>query len=308
MPTLDDFPNTHNRKAAIFIQHVRLSIVLGRITKLLAQGRVSSASTLDARNQLIEWTQTLPSTLRLPLSGSVIEEYNHDVLLLHLPYLGTITLLYLKFSTNETPKASIPGIVAASVTARICQELLARGPIRFVPEENVRFISLSVLALGHARQVECLRSHADADLRVLMTTLRQMGSMWRSARAFDSVYSDFFSSELGLDSESPAPATASSDDEEHCGHFHSDFTDDATTSQCPLPACLRELAVIDGVDWMNYFPYGDCQTTPLLGAILKAKQDSVNLSLLDQPIEFRTSMNALFANFEDLYGDLFSIE
>jgi len=303
MPTLNDFPSDCRFKASIFIQYVKLSDVLGDISKLLAQGAAYFPATISARKRLVEWVRNIPSDMQLSTTGGVMKDFNREVLLLHIPYLGALTMVYLSFSSDSPPKACVPGIVAAAVLARICEEFLARGSIRFIPEETARFISFAILTLAHARQVECLTAHADTDIWILLATLRQMAPMWSSARVFAKIY-EKIQPDLGLSTRPPlAPPPTS---QHQCEQARGDGTDEP--HECTLPHCLEELASLDGVNWMEYFPYGNCNTTPMLGAIIAAQGDILNLSGLDLPhVVNNQSMHEIFANFDE-FGNLFHAE
>lgn len=302
LPTLEDFPSNCRFKADIFIQYVKLSDILGDISKLLAQGAAYFPDTLSARKHLVQWIRDVPPDLQLFSVGGVMKEFNRDVLLLHIPYLGALTMLYLSFSSDSPPKACVPGIVAASILARICEEFLARGPIRFIPEETGWFISFAILTLAHARRVVCLIAHSDVDIWILVMALRQMAPMWSSARSFTSMY-DKIQRDLGLPTEPPVPSTPPS--QHPCEQVRDDNPEGP--HRCPLPHCMQELAALDEVNWMDYFPYGNSDTTPLFGAMIAAQADMSTLPDLDWPGVFSQSMQEIFANFDE-FGNFFSTE
>ncbi|KEF58988.1 uncharacterized protein A1O9_03831 [Exophiala aquamarina CBS 119918] len=302
LPTLNDFPSDCRFKASIFIEFVQLSDILGDISKLLAQGAAYFPATISARRRLVEWIRNIPPDLQLSATGGVMKDFNRDVLLLHIPYLGALTMLYMSFSSDSPPKACVPGIAAASILSKICEEFLARGFIRFIPEETAWFISFAILTLAHARQVECLTTHSDADIWILSTTLRQMAPMWSSATSFANIY-EKIQRDLGLTTRPPPSSPPSK--QHQCERARDDSTGEP--HECTLPHCLDELASLDGVNWMEYFPYGNCNTTPMLGAILAAQGDALNLSGLDWPLVFNQSMQDIFANFDE-FGSFLSAE
>jgi hypothetical protein len=163
------------------------------------------------------------------------------------------------------PTASFPGIIAASIIARILDEMLARGPIRFLPEETVYYITLSLRSLLHVRQISCLASYAEADVKALRAALKQMALLWTSAKRFDLCYDQIISD---MEQEQRREPTTTSTSEHVClgAHYQGIHAPD-----CPLTTCLGELDSFDP-GFMDFFPTVTSQTTPLLGAILAARQ------------------------------------
>ncbi|KAK5044684.1 hypothetical protein LTR84_010576 [Exophiala bonariae] len=282
--------------------YVELCDILGDISKLLAQGAAYFPATLQARKRLVDWIRKVPSDLQLSSPGNERKEFNRDVALLHIPYLGAIVMVYLSFSSDAPPKACVPGIVAASILARICEEFLARGFIRFVPEELGWFVSFSVLTLAHARRVDCLAPYSDADVWILLETLRQMGGMWSSAKSFTNVY-EKLGRDLDLVDQRPVPLAAPI--QHQCNFAPDDISQGHR--QCTLPHCLEELAALDGVNWMDYFPYENCNTSPMMAAILAAENHTLSPSVLDGPFVLSQNMQEIFANIDE-FGNFFSAE
>lgn len=302
LPTLDDFPPSCRFKAGVFIQYVELCDILGDVSKLLAQGAAYFPVTLQARKRLVKWIREVPSDLQLYAAGGERQDFNRDVVLLHIPYLGAIVMLYLVFSSDVPPKACVPGIVAASILARICEDCLARGPARLVPEETGWFIAFAILTLAHARQVDCLTAYADSDIWILVETLRQMAPVWSSARSFASMY-EKCGRDLNLVDKRPVPSAPPVQHE--CELVRDNST--GGPRQCSLPHCLEELAALDGVNWMDYFPYENCNTSPMMGGILAAENHSLDPSVLDGPFAFSQNLQEIFANIDE-FGNFFSAE
>lgn len=302
LPTLDDFPPHCSFKAGIFIQYVELCDILGDISKLLAQGAAYFPATLQARKRLVDWIRKVPSDLQLSSAGSERKDFNREIALLHIPYLGAIVMVYLSFSSDAPPKACVPGIVAASILTRICEEFLARGFIRFIPEETGWFIAFAILTLAHARRVDCLAPYSDADVWILVDTLRQMGDMWSSARSFTRVY-EKLRRDLNLVDQRPLPLATPI--QHQCDLVRDDGSEGPR--QCTLPHCLEELAALDGVNWMDYFPYENCTTSPMMGAILAAENHTLSPSMLDEPFVLSQNMQEIFANIDE-FGNFFNVE
>lgn len=110
--------------------------------------------------------------------------FDADIYQLYLPYLACVTLLRLKKSAESVPTAYTTAILSASCTARIFEEVLVRGSLRFLQGMAGWYVAVALLALLSARQDNSLRLAADGDIRVLRTALREMARNWDSAKMY----------------------------------------------------------------------------------------------------------------------------
>ncbi|CAI4215883.1 unnamed protein product [Parascedosporium putredinis] len=187
MISVDDFPDPSDIRADIFVRWVKLTEIMGRISKMLCIRKDTCTSTAPLASELVNWVQSLPDRLQLQIGGDRTTGFNRDVHGLNLVYLATITLLNLRKNRagRILPKAGRPAVVAASCIARIFEDYMARGSVRFLAGQAGWYIAVAILALLHARGDPHLQPFADRDIRTLRTALRQMASLWHSSKMFD---------------------------------------------------------------------------------------------------------------------------
>jgi hypothetical protein len=263
MVTTGDFPDPTDPRAAIFIQWVRLCEIIGRVGKAIAQGKMGDLTSSPATD-LISWAQGLDAELQLPLSTARTTHFNRDIHLLHLPYLATIILLHLQKGTQKLPKASATAIVAASCVARVFEDFLARGTLRFVPGQAGWYISISILALLYARQVEDLQRHADADIATLRAALEQMATRWHSSKMFSIGFQKISESSSGPGMGQSRSATGAQD------AMHATIGRlENPQSQLQVSPTLDDLTATEAAaKWTDCFPYITEHSSPLIAVLL----------------------------------------
>ena len=284
LPTAEDFPDPSSPKTGIFINWVSLCEIVGRIGKAIAQRKIPDLRSAPTKD-LIGWVQDLPPHLQLPISADRTTNFNREVHLLHLPYLAIITLLYLRRSTTKMPIASATAIVAASCIARIFEDLLGRGTLRFMPGQAGWYIVVSLLALLHARRIPVLTIHADSHIAVLRTALKQMANMWHSAKMFYAGLEKipgFDAGQITQNAQSAAMAT----NRKNLNLPHEEPQSSLTLED-----------VSDDVSWADCFPYVTMRTSPLV-SILLANTFSLAFSEMDS-----SRFTYLFDYLEDLDTD-----
>ncbi|KAH9859946.1 hypothetical protein IAQ61_011729 [Plenodomus lingam] len=183
-PSLADFPPDpqSQHQGEIFIYWVRLCAIIGRIAKSLLTHNANSQALQNAlRDELVEWVQSLPARLKLPIDTARTENFDRDVHQLHLFYLTTIIILHLKRSGGQLPQALPPAIIAASCTARILRDILARGNSRFLMAITCWHVGTAFIALLQASRIPHLSKSANEDLDVLTITIKELQKMWASA-------------------------------------------------------------------------------------------------------------------------------
>lgn len=181
--TLEDFPSDprSQRQGEIFIHWVRLCAIIGRIAKLLLQTKDKTGPfPNELREELVSWIHSLPTYLRLPIESPTTGSFDRDVHQLHLFYLTTITVLHLRRSGGQLPQALPPAILAASCTARILRDILARGNSRFLMAITCWHVATACIALLQAGRIEHLKVYANEELDILEITAKQLQQMWAS--------------------------------------------------------------------------------------------------------------------------------
>ena len=195
----------------------------------------------------------LPPHLHLPFSSSRTSNFDRHVHQLHLPYLTTLTLLYLSPSSQSLPRAYTTAILSASSVARIFEDYLARDSISFLPGMAGWYITIAILALLHARQVECLRNSANEQIDILFLALKEMAKLWHSSRMFLVGFEKLLNG-----SESRAGRTS---------HIMAPETTTRST--------LNELITDDGVNYLDFFPGSTVETSNLFKILLTQNPPSI---------------------------------
>ncbi|KAE8354347.1 fungal-specific transcription factor domain-containing protein [Aspergillus coremiiformis] len=273
MVTAGDFPDPTDPKVDIFISWINLCEISGRISKELSRGEETRMTKGILSHELRAWIKSVPKTISMPPLGDRISRspFDRDVHRLHLTYLANMTLLHLTPSSQSLPKASKTGMIAASCMARLLEENLARGCIRFYSGEVGWEIAIGLLALLCAKQFENLRRSAEADIRVMCTALDQMAFLWPSSRMFATVFHSLLTPDQPPPDRSQYPAEVS------------------------LPADDL-VAVIDagGIppDITDFIPFVTPQTSPLIGQIL-----SQDLTMPDFDFESPVGMHEALLEF-----------
>ncbi|KAH8897969.1 hypothetical protein GQ53DRAFT_885014 [Thozetella sp. PMI_491] len=186
-PTLADFPPDPRlqRKGEVFIYWVRLCAIMGRAAKSLSRlGSGTSASQslpVELRQELVDWVQSLPPHLQLPIGSARTDAFDRDVHQLFLPYLTTIIILYLRRSSHHLPQALPPAVLAASCIVRILKDILSRGDARFLMAITCWYSGTAFIALLEACRVDTLAKDANEGLDVLTRAVEQLQKMWGSA-------------------------------------------------------------------------------------------------------------------------------
>lgn len=152
---------------------------MGRMAKRLQ--RPSATSTLEMHLELVDWVQSLPSDLKLPIGTARIPHFDRDVHQLHLPYLVAIIILNLRRSARDVPQALTPAILAASCIARIYRNILSRGDARFLMAISCWYTGTAFIPLLQATKMPELAFYAEEELDILQSTVTELKKMWASA-------------------------------------------------------------------------------------------------------------------------------
>lgn len=267
---------------------MRLCAIIGRVGKFLLRKTESTPFPVHLAKELIAWVQSLPPHLQLPISADRSRPFNRDVHQLHLPYLSTITLLYLSPSAQPLPKAYSAAVIAACCVTRIFEDFLARGSIRFLHGMDGWYIAIAILALLHARQVEHLNVAASEHIKVLRVGLKEIAKLWHSSQMFDIGFERLLGSNAFLVVEGKDAYTPE------------------VTPENALNG-LADLAVGSGIDMRDYFPFATADTGPLIKMLLEGEQGvAAPFSNLEWPSDFALQLQGLCDNWNENYEDLFT--
>lgn len=287
MPSVQDFPDPTDPKAEVFVHWVRLCEIIGRVGKAIAQEKIHDPNCVPAAD-LMNWPRELPAHLQLPISDDRTTRFNRDVHMLHLPYLATTILLHLQKTPEKLPRASMTAIIAASCVSRILQDILGRGTLRYMPGQAGWYISISIIALLYARNIEALTIHADADIAILLAALKQMALLWHSSKMFYTGLERILAGDkIGIQPPGQsgfAGRPPVMDDEAHTS---------------PV---LQDITATDDVSWRERLPYATARTSPLIGALLGS---TTRFPFTD----LEASQFNYFIDFlDDLNHDMFQVE
>lgn len=283
MVTVQDFPDPSKPKVGIFINWVKLLEISGRINQQLSKKEGNRTSMIHLSQELISWVQAMPEALSLSIGSSRTMAFDRDVHRLYLTYLTNIILLHMSKSSELLPKASKAAIIAASCVARLLEDYLARGNIRFLTGDAGWEIAVALLALLHARRMEGMRDQVNADIQVLRTSLKQMAMHWPSSRMFASGFDRL------LDSDRTFVYPVQT----------------AIIGSIQGESDVELLDSNDGTeDWMRYFPFVTVQTSPLINSMLA--HDQALSFPLDWPMDFNATLQEFFFMPEDRSFDAFN--
>ncbi|KAI8940642.1 hypothetical protein NX059_001912 [Plenodomus lindquistii] len=264
-PTLADFPPACQHQGEIFIYWVRLCAIIGRIAKYLLKSNANSTALQNSlREELVGWIHSLPQRLRLPIDTARTENFDRDVHQLHLFYLTTIIILHLKRSGGQLPQALPPAIIAASCTARILKDILARGNSRFLMAITCWHAGTAFIALLQARRIPHLSRSANEDLDILVIAVRELQKMWASANVIAQGFER-------LRKTQPANSLESN-------HFNSAGGHDVMNADFAQSSSLDALAngtntnLDDGFDWMRFFPFVSKSTGGIAESLLSGRE------------------------------------
>ncbi|KAJ5825437.1 hypothetical protein N7474_002575 [Penicillium riverlandense] len=186
-PCVEDFPPNQVHRAVIFIRWVAISDIMERVGKyMFYQMDKDPPFPVSLQKELVSWAQDLPEELQLPFSNrthnAASTSFDRDVLQLHMHYLMATTLVHMSGSGQQhLRKAGTVAILAASCTARICEEFLASGSLGFLPGATGRYISVALLSLLYARKIDMLSEAANEQIEILFLALKEMAKRWRSS-------------------------------------------------------------------------------------------------------------------------------
>lgn len=261
-PTLADFSRA-DLHAEIFIQWVRVCGIIGKVGKyrLRAADHPHTPFPKNLAEELMDWVESLPENLSLPIGTDRTVTFNRDVHQLHLPYLAVIILLHLKPTSPPVNYAYSAPVMAASCIARIMRDLLARGGIRFLSAITCWYCGIASLALLHIRRIESLTSIVENDIRTLHSALNQLKPMWPSANIFIKGI-ERLQATYPPDEHSQRPSSASS--------AQAPPTLSSTVPTAPRPAEEG----VGNINWVRYFPTVTIQTGPVASVLLAENTES----------------------------------
>lgn len=218
----------------------------------------------DLREELVAWVHSLPARLRLPIDTARTESFDRDVHQLHLFYLTTIIILHLKRSGGQLPQALPPAIIAASCTARILRDILARGNSRFLMAITCWHVGTAFIALLQACRIPHLTQSANEDLDILAIAVKELQKMWASANVVAQGFERLRKSQPAI----------------FVGHTHNGVSEPHSSSlrQNSEPGGASMLTndtsahMEDDFDWMRFFPFVSKSTGGIVESLISGRE------------------------------------
>ena len=298
-PTLADFPNDaqSQRQGEVFIYWVRLCAIIGRIAKILLQSNKEKSAPLpdELREELVTWVHSLPPRLRLQIDTARTEHFDRDVHQLHLFYLTTIIIIHLKRSGGQLPQALPPAIIAASCTARIMRDFLARGSSRFLMAITCWHLGTAFIALLQACRIQHLSRFANEDMDVLGIAVKELQKMWASANVVAQGFDRL---------RKPGQNGAGTIHQNHLGSTNTGLVNHGihspTVSNIPQQSTLPD---DDTFDWMRFFPFVSKFTNGITESLISGKEQGTATRGFPSPNN-ELFYDTLLAQYQDLFDPL----
>ncbi|KAJ9605912.1 hypothetical protein H2200_009761 [Cladophialophora chaetospira] len=287
-PTIQDFEASEQSRAEVFIQWVRLCTTIGPISQHLSRPAASGAFPTPLAEELITWVGNLPQRLRVPDMSDRNRKFNRDVLKLHLPYLTTVTILHLNWSSRNPsqpwPEAYTAAVLSASFVTRIFKDLLARGEIRFLGAIACWYVGVAIVALLHAQRIDVLADGGAEDIVVLRLALNELAKLWPST----AIFVKGFDRLRAFDTLGPKATVA---------------TEQTRQPRLATDAVSPSISQWShGIDWKRYFPEVTATTCRLAAILLAEHQQSIWDDIPWLNDETTTQFQDLF-DFSDLVSD-----
>lgn len=300
-PSLSDFPDTPwcQRKGQIFIHWVYLCRILGRMAK--SSNRAGSNFYAGAEGDLAEWITSLPSDILLRLDSGGSSTFDADIYQLHLPYLTAVTVLHLRRSAHDLPQALPPAILAASCTAKILRNVLARGNARFMMAITCWYSGTAFIALLQGSRIQQFAKEAEDGLSVLYAMVEQLQKMWPSAnvirQGFDRLRSN-------------APSAVA-------GPMHSSQlrNEEQRSADNQVGAGLNaNQGLSEEVDWTRLLPFANAGSVKIAECLRRNKESGNVTRGMPSPTntffyenvmnEYNDFLDPLFADYQADFSDL----
>lgn len=235
---------------------------------------------------------SLPARLRLSIEIARTPRFDRDVHQLHLFYLTTIIIMHLKRSEGQLPQALPPAILAASCTARILRDILARGNSRFLMAITCWHAGTAFIALLQACRIPHLSNSANEDLDVLSIAAKELQKMWASANVIAQGFERL---------RKPQPVTYTGLEDVNFADVHN--SNPAVTSPSHGLGSLTNgtgTSTDDDFDWMRFFPFVSKSTGGIAQSLILGQE------LGTATKGFPSPNNGLFhgtllAEFQDLF-------
>lgn len=170
MITIDDFEDPGNRKAAIFVEYVKICRILGDLCEVLTRhGRINQAERNDFSWRLKEFLSGMPERFMVVNKG-----YDFELAQLHVPILSTLSILHRPRSVFLLTSANAASIVAGNLSFRLLQSIELRGQTKLLSSAfawHLMATSIPHLSALRIPELKADASHALDELEKVFATL-----------------------------------------------------------------------------------------------------------------------------------------
>lgn len=244
------------------------------------------------REELISWVHQLPPGLHLHIDTPRTESFDRDVHQLHLFYLNTIIILHLKHSGSHLLQNLLPVILAASCTARILRDILARGNSRFLMAITCWHVGTAFIVLLQACRVHQLRKFANEDLDILAIAAKELQKMWASANVIVQGFNRLRKSD--------PLSNASNVGTQLDGMILNNATDCSIRGSAANGITADEDAHFD---WMRFFPFISKSTNGIAESFITGREQGTAVRGFP-PLNNQLFHDTLLAQYQDLFDPL----
>jgi hypothetical protein len=264
-PSLEDFGPSPDLRARVFIQWVSLCGIIGRVGEHIRRDNDPASFPTELAKELIFWVTSLPAELVLPDLSARMWKFDRDVCKLHLPYLTTLSILHMNWTsqhpTQRLPEAYTTAILASSSVARIMRDLLIRGNIRFLGAIACWYVGVAIVALLHTQRIPKLASSGAEDIKTLRLALNELAILWPSTAIFVRGFE-----RLRVFENLDKASNQNPIDQLQSGH---------TSEDADCSPALSDMNAMYGIDSKDYFPWLTGQSSGLAGIVLAEQQPEI---------------------------------
>lgn len=244
----------------------------------------------ELREELVTWIHSLPPRLRLHIDTPRTKSFDRDVHQLHLFYLTTIIILHLKRSGGQLPQALPPAILAASCTARILRDILARGNSRFLMAITCWHTGTAFIALLQACRIQHLSKCANEDLDILAIAAKELQKMWASANVIAQGFDRLRKSDLTTN---PSHTTTQLDGMVVSFHSTGSVHRDSGSNGISIDED-------ESFDWMRFFPFVSKSTNGIAESLVTSREQGTATKGFPSPNN-ELFHDTLIAQYQDLF-------
>ncbi|KIW06481.1 uncharacterized protein PV09_02917 [Verruconis gallopava] len=178
MITVDDFEDPRDRRAAIFVEYVKICQILGDLCQLLTRnGRINHRERAEFTWRLKSYLDALPEEFLIVDKG-----YDFELAQMHIPILSTISILHRPRSVFNITPANAASIVAGNLSFRLFQSIELRGQTKLLSSAFAWHLMATCIPHLSALRIRELRDEAIYALDELEKVFSTLGKVRPAAQ------------------------------------------------------------------------------------------------------------------------------